>query len=133
MTTPPVLAVSAVVIDHAEILLVERGAGPASGDWAVPGGRVEPGETLAEALEREVREETALTVEAGELVGLNQVIGNAHHYVVACFHTRLVGTREPTAGSDAAAVAWVPINELRTMQLVPGLLDFLDKHQALRR
>lgn len=132
MTTPPVLAVSAVVIDHAEILLVERGAGAAAGDWAVPGGRVELGETLAEALEREVREETSLTVEAGELVGLNQVIGNAHHYVVACFHARLVGPREPTAGSDATAAAWVPINELRAMQMVPGLLDFLDKHQAVR-
>lgn len=93
---------------------------------------MELGETLAEALEREVREETSLTVEAGELVGLNQVIGNAHHYVVACFHARLVGPREPTAGSDAAAAAWVPINELRAMQMVPGLLDFLDKHQAVR-
>lgn len=93
---------------------------------------MEPGETLAQALGREVCEETALTVESGGLIGLNQVIGDTHHYVVACFHAQLVGKREPTAGSDAAAAVWVPLEELRTMRLVPGLLDFLDKHKAVR-
>lgn len=131
MTTTPVLAVSALVIDSGEILLVERGRGPRVGDWAIPGGRVEQGEMLAKAVEREVREETALTVEPGELVGINQIIEDPHHYVVACFHARLVGKREPAAGSDAAAARWFPLDEIRMLRLVPGLLDFLDTHGAV--
>ena len=122
---------SALVIDSGEILLVERGMAPWAGDWALPGGRVERGETLTEAAVREVCEETALTVEPGELVGINQIIGDPHHYVVACFHARLVGEGEPAVGSDAAAVRWFSLDALRTLRLVPGLLDFLDTHGAV--
>jgi ADP-ribose pyrophosphatase YjhB (NUDIX family) len=119
------------VIDDGEILLVERGAGAAVGHWAVPGGRVEPGETLAGAVVREVAEETALTVASGELIGLNEVVGETHHYVVACFHATVNDRREPVAGSDAAAAAWIPVDTIESLSLVPGLLDFLRQHGVL--
>lgn len=131
MTPPPVLAVSAVVIDHDELLLVERRTGPAAGDWAVPGGHVEPGESLADAVAREVHEETALVVAAGQLIGLNEVIGDSSHFVVACYEARLCGPRAATAGSDAAAVAWVPLNALDGVRMVPGLQAFLRERGAI--
>ena len=133
MIAPPVLAVSAVVIDHGELLLIERGAGPARGQWAVPGGRLEPGEPLKAAVAREVREETALAVEPTELIGLNEVISDVSHYVVACYRADLRGHRDPTAGSDAAAVAWVPLGAVASMTMVPGVLGFLHEHGVVPR
>ena len=69
----PVLAVSAILVDDERLLLVRRGHGPAAGSWAVPGGRVRPGETLAEAVTRELREETGIEGVCGALVGVNRV------------------------------------------------------------
>ena len=65
----PELCVGAVVVQDGELLLIRRGHGPAAGSWSVPGGRVEAGELRAEAVVREVREETGLEAVCGPLVG----------------------------------------------------------------
>jgi 8-oxo-dGTP diphosphatase len=81
----PELAVGAVVVHAGCLLLVRRGSPPAAGLWSVPGGRVEPGETLTEAVAREVREETSLDVEAGELLGWVERRTGGHHYLIVDF------------------------------------------------
>ncbi len=125
------VAVGAVVIDRGRLLLVRRGRGPGLGEWSVPGGRVEPGETLAEAVEREVAEETALTVRCGPFIGWVERIGSTHHFVIMDFRAELTGTDEATAGDDAAEVAWVELGEVAEMGLVAGLLDFLTAHHVI--
>lgn len=123
---PPVeLCVGAVVVDDGRLLLVRRGHGPAAGEWAVPGGRVEPGETLAAAVLRELREETGIEGLCGELAGWVERIGDDHHFVILDFHVTTLDPREPVAGDDAADAAWVPIDEVATLPLVDGLGPFL--------
>ncbi|MDH3300201.1 MAG: NUDIX hydrolase [Acidimicrobiia bacterium] len=129
--TGPVLAVGAVVaVDH-HLLLVTRANPPARGQWTIPGGRVEPGESLADAVVREVAEETGLDVECGPLVGWVERIGTGFHFVIFDFRADPIGVATglnglaPTAGDDAGDARWVPFDELPTMDLVPGLLDFL--------
>lgn len=133
---PPVaaaveLAVGAVVVDHGRLLLVRRGRSPAKGAWSVPGGRVEPGETMAEAVEREIREETALSVTCGRFIGWVERIGPGHHFVIMDFSARLNERTEARAGDDADDVAWVPLDEVPEIDLVDGLLDFLTDHRVL--
>jgi len=125
------VAVGAVVVDRGRLLLVKRGRGPGLGEWSVPGGRVEPGETLAEAVEREVAEETGLTVRCGPFVGWVERIGSAHHFVIMDFRAELIGSDQATAGDDAADVAWVDLGHVADMGLVAGLLDFLTDHQII--
>jgi ADP-ribose pyrophosphatase YjhB (NUDIX family) len=125
----PEVAVGAVIIDGDRLLLVRRGRGPAVGRWSVPGGRVEPGETLAEAVEREVAEETALEVSCGPFIGWVERIGGRHHFLIMDFHA--VSTRagqQAVAGDDADELAWVPLDSLDEMDLVDGLLTFLRDH-----
>lgn len=107
---------------------MERGRGAAVGQWSVPGGRVEPGETMAEAVVREVAEETALTVSCGPFVGWVERIGEGHHFVIMDFLARVAGPVAPKAGDDAADVAWVPLDRLDEVDLVDGLRAFLDDH-----
>lgn len=121
----PILAVGAVLVDHDRLLLVRRGRGPAQGEWSVPGGKVESGETLVEAVTRELREETGLEGVCGPLLGWAERIEPDAHYVILDFAVTLVGDEQPTAGDDAAEVAWVELDEVAQMRLVEGLAELL--------
>jgi 8-oxo-dGTP diphosphatase len=125
VTVGPTLGVGAVVVDHDRLLLVRRGRGPAQGDWSVPGGKVELGETLVEAVTRELREETGLDGVCGRLLGWAERIEPDGHYVIMDFEVTLVGDDEPTAGDDAAEAAWVELHEVVDRPLVEGLAELL--------
>jgi len=125
VTGPPVVAVGAVVVDHDRLLLVRRGRGPAQGQWSVPGGRVEAGETLAEAVTRELREETALDGVCGPLLGWTEQVGGTTHYVILDFEVTLVGDDQPVAGDDAAEATWVPLGDLAELDLAEGVAELL--------
>ena len=107
----PLVGVGAVIVEDSRVLLVQRGTQPALGRWSIPGGLIEVGEALAEAVVREVSEETGLEVEPVELVELLDRIHRdgdrvRYHYVIADYLCRVVGG-SLKAASDAAAVRWV--------------------------
>src|SRR3954466_7388617 len=105
----PEVCVGAIAVDADRLLLIRRGRGPAQGDWSVPGGRVEAGELLAEAVVRELAEETNLEGVCGELIGWVEGVGDGHHFVILDFAVTLLdSSAEPVAGDDAAESAWVP-------------------------
>ena len=126
----PLVGVGVVVIDQGRMLLVERGRGILAGSWAVPGGKVRYGERLTEAAVREVREETGLDVELGDVVWTGESLGDSdppeHHVVLVDFTGRVVGG-EARAGDDAADVAFVPVEDLRSWPLTPTMYDLLDR------
>src|SRR5688572_25891883 len=127
----PEVCVGAVAVDNERLLLVRRGHGPAAGEWSVPGGRVEAGETLAEAVVRELAEETGIEGVCGELVGWVERIGDDHHFVILDFHVEVLEGGEPVAGADAAEAAWVPLPQVAELPLVEGLAEFLHDHGIL--
>ena len=129
----PVLAVSAVVVDDDRLLLVRRGHGPAAGTWGVPGGRVEHGELLAEAVVRELREETGIEGVCGSLIGTVELVDetDAEHIVVLGFSVALLESAEPIADSDATEAAWVPLGDVAERRLAPGLAEFLHDHDVI--
>lgn len=133
MSTPHAqLSVGAIVVHDDRILLVRRGRGVAAGTWSVPGGRVEHGELLAEATVRELREETGLEGVCGSLIGLvERFIEGEHHVILDHEVTLLEPSVTPTAGDDAAEVAWVPLHEVADWNLVEGLAEFLHDHGIL--
>jgi acetyl-CoA carboxylase carboxyl transferase subunit beta len=124
----PEVCVGAIVVDDERLLLIRRGHGPAGGTWAVPGGHVEAGETLAEAVVRELVEETGLEGVCGELIGWAELIGDDSHHVVFDFAVTLLDAGEPQAGSDAAEAAWVALGDAAELALAPGLAEFLHEH-----
>jgi ADP-ribose pyrophosphatase YjhB (NUDIX family) len=95
VTGRPELCVGAIVRRRDTLLLVRRGREPAIGTWSVPGGRVERGETMAQAVERELAEETGLLGRCGRLVGWVERISDEHHFVIADFEVELEGEDEP--------------------------------------
>jgi ADP-ribose pyrophosphatase YjhB (NUDIX family) len=131
----PFVGVGAVVWDGQRVLLARRGQPPAQGLWSLPGGLVEVGERVEEAVRREVREECGIEVEVGPLVGLFEPIVTdedgrvRYHYVVVDFLTFYTsGTAQ--AGDDATDLAWVTPAELAAYDLVPGTHDMVTR--ALR-
>jgi 8-oxo-dGTP diphosphatase len=107
----PLVGVGAVIVDAGRVLLVRRGTEPMLGQWTLPGGLLEVGEGLINAVVREVREETGLTVEPIELVELLDRIQREgervrYHYVIADYLCR-VTDGQLQAASDADAVRWV--------------------------
>ena len=129
--TPPELCVGAVVIDDDRLLLIRRGHGPADGEWSVPGGRVEWGETLAEAVVRELMEETAISGVCGEFVGWVERMGDGFHHVILDFRVIALDPADPVAGDDAREAAWVSLAEVASLNLVQGLAEFLHDNGIL--
>ncbi len=127
----PSVCVGAIAVSDDQILLIRRGRGPAAGEWSVPGGRVDPGETLAEAVVRELAEETGLEAMCDGLVGWVERIGDDHHFVIFDFSVTVLSAEPPRAGDDAAEAAWVPLSEVAELRLVDGLAEFLHDHGML--
>ena len=126
----PEVCVGAIAVDNDRLLLIRRGHGPGAGEWSVPGGRVERGETLAEAVVRELAEETGLEAVCDDLVGWVERIGAGYHFVIFDFFVTVLDGPEkpPQAGADAAEAAWVAIDEVSHLHLTEGLAEFLHEH-----
>lgn len=123
----PCVGVGAVLIHEGRVLLIRRGKEPLRGRWVVPGGTVELGETLEQALVREVQEETGLVVRPGAVVAVFDRIqrdadGVAYHYVIVDYLCDYVAG-EARAGSDAEAVALVAPADLATYDLPEKALE----------
>jgi 8-oxo-dGTP diphosphatase len=127
----PELCVGAVAVDDGRLLLVRRGRGPAQGAWSLPGGRVEHGETLAEAVVRELLEETGLEGVCDDLIGWVERFEEGRHFVILDFAVTILEAEHPTAGDDAAEAAWVDLSEVTARRLSEGLAEFLHDHDIL--
>lgn len=118
----PQVAVGAIVFHTDRVLLVRRGKPPAEGLWSIPGGRVELGETLQEAAEREILEETGLIVRAGHPVYTFDVVERddqrrvRFHYVIVDLTAELIGG-ELSPGDDAKEARWVDSTEMNTLKV----------------
>ena len=122
----PYLAVSAAIIRDGHVLVARRARGPALGVWTLPGGVVEAGETLAEALVREILEETAMTIEPVALAGHREVLVRdddqrlARHFVILCFAARWIAG-EPVLNEELAEARWMRPSELASHKTTDGL------------
>lgn len=138
MSSSLVRCVGAVVTGpDGRYLLVQRGREPARGLWSVPGGKVEPGETDAEATVREVLEETALAVEVLDLVGyVERPAPGGATFAINDYRCRLAAGADPAAaraGDDADAVGWFDEDALRALPTSPGLVEALEEWGVLAR
>ena len=123
----PAVGVGAVVILDERVVLIRRGKEPLRGRWVVPGGTVELGETLEEALIREIREETGLDVAPREVLTVFDRIERRdgrvqYHYVIVDYLCDYLGG-EPRAGSDAEEIALVRRGDLAAFDLPPKALE----------
>lgn len=128
----PQVCVGAIAIHAGRLLLICRATPPGAGEWSVPGGRVEQGELLVEAVLRELREETGLEGVCGEFVGIAERIGAHGHFVILDYAVTVFDDRVPQAASDAVEAAWVPLEDVSELRLVDGLAEFLHDHGILR-
>ncbi len=107
-----------------KLLMVKRGNEPGKGLWSLPGGRLETGEYLADALRREVREETGLEVTVGDLVGIFEVVGEPH-YVILDFFASPEGAVEPVPGDDVDDARWVRLDRVHELDCTPRFVETL--------
>jgi 8-oxo-dGTP diphosphatase len=128
----PLVGIGAIIIENARVVLVKRAHPPLQAEWSIPGGVLEVGELVREAAIREAREETGLTVEPGELLGIyDRVLRDAnrrvqYHYVLIDFLCRRVAG-DLMAASDAAEVRWFTREELPGLRLAQDTLDVIRK------
>ncbi len=125
------MGVGCVVVRDGALLMVRRGKEPAKGLWSLPGGRLEHGESLAEAAAREVLEETGLKVKVSDLLGVYEVLGDTHYVVLDYIGEAVGGAAGPTAGEDAAVARWVPLEEVSTLDCTPRLSETLRAWKVL--
>ena len=132
MSVPhPEVCVGAVALHRGRLLMVRRGRGVAAGEWSIPGGRVEMGETLAGAVVREVFEETGLEGICGALAGWVERIDSDFHQVILDFHTEVHEPEPLVAADDALEARWVPLTEVSELHLVSGLAAVLSDNGCI--
>ena len=131
----PQLAVGVFVFDAAgRVLLVQRGRPPGQGLWSVPGGKLEWGESVTDACQREVQEETGIEVTVGPFVTWIERVGDTYHYVILDFVATPVDSAAlPQAGDDATDARWLTLQELSDLPLTTGLLPVLEQARRLFR
>jgi 8-oxo-dGTP diphosphatase len=126
----PLVAVGAVVFKNNCVLLIRRGQAPSEDLWAIPGGSVEIGETLQQAAEREILEETGVKIRAGKPIYTFDVIDRDQngkirfHYVIVDLVAEYV-SGQPAAGDDAADARWISARELNALEVSPPTLKLL--------
>jgi len=122
---PHIGGVSGLLVRDGRVLLVRRAKQPWLDHWSLPGGGVEPGERLRDAVRREMLEETGLEVEVGLVAGYREELEGRDHYVILAFHVSADG--DPVAGDDAAECEFVDPREAVSRKLTPRLADvFVD-------
>ncbi len=137
-TQRPLLGVGAVIFDGSRVLLVQRGQEPLKGWWTLPGGLVETGERLDQALRREVLEETGLVVEPLTVAAIFERImpdsegRTEYHYVIIDYLCRSAGGAL-AYGSDVADARWVEREELHTLRIAPGTPPVIEKALGIWR
>jgi ADP-ribose pyrophosphatase YjhB (NUDIX family) len=132
----PTPAVGVAVVEDGALLLVRRGRGPNVGLWAIPGGKIDFGESMPAAAVREVKEETGLEIELEEVVWVGDAMGPgdppAWHYTLVDYRARVVGGAL-VAGDDAREVVWVPLDRVLNLPVtptMPGLVDTLIRQET---
>lgn len=132
MTVPLIPCVGAIITDdRGRLLLIKRGHEPDAGLWSLPGGRVEPGETDEQAVIREIREETGLSVQCDRLVGSVQRAGLGGAVVDIRDYAVTITGGELAAGDDAADARWVSPADLAGLPVTGGLVEALTAWGAL--
>jgi 8-oxo-dGTP diphosphatase len=132
----PILAVSAAIIREGKVLIVRRARPPAAGLYTLPGGGVEVGETLVQAVIREVREETALAVEPVALAGYREAIARdrdgriERHFVILPFAARWIAG-EPTLSDELSEAMWLDPPAITGLKTTPGLGEIVGNAMAL--
>jgi len=130
----PLVGTGALILKDGKLLLVKRGAEPGFGKWSIPGGLVELGETVQEAMVREVKEEVGFDVEVVKLtdtvdtITLDQNGRVQYHFVVVNFLARIVGGELKTA-TDILEARWIPVEEVEKCDLTKSFRAFFEKHR----
>lgn len=133
----PVVGVGAVIVDTARVVLVKRAHEPLKGEWSLPGGTVELGETLEAAVAREVHEETGLTIDVGPVIEVFDRVrlaadgGVEHHYVIVDYLCHVRGG-QLEHGSDADDARWVGLDDLDAYRLTEKAMKVIDKAIKMR-
>ena len=129
----PIVGVGAIIIHNGKMLIVKRGSDPGKGKWSVPGGLVELGETVKEAVEREVLEECNLKVEASHLIDIvDNIIQDKngrikYHFIILDFFAKLRGGKlKPN--SEIIEAKWVPIDEVEKYDLTNTFKEFMKRN-----
>jgi len=133
----PIVGVGAVIFDADRVLLVKRGHEPLKGQWTLPGGTVEIGETLEAAVAREIMEETGLAVDVGPVVEVVDRVQRTedgrveYHFIIVDYLCYTRDTAALARGSDAAEAQWVEVGDLEEYRVPGSAIDVILKARRM--